>query len=125
MAFRPAGRRTRTGTAESRVVPLPSWPSGLLPQQYARPSRRRAQVWDFPWVTSIARALAGRRTATGTTEYIAVVAPPSVWLELSPQQKTLPPASTTQLENGPALTSAMRLPAGRRTATGTGESVLC
>ena len=38
--------KTATGTRLPVVVPLPSWPSPLVPQQYAAPPVVRPQMWN-------------------------------------------------------------------------------
>ena len=45
---------TGTGTSESSLVPLPSCPCSLLPQQAISPVCCRAQVWLLPAATAIA-----------------------------------------------------------------------
>jgi hypothetical protein len=49
---------TCTGTVLDTVVPSPSWPWWLYPQQSTSPSVSRAQVWSPPadtWATSWVR----------------------------------------------------------------------
>src|SRR5437867_566741 len=49
---------TATGVDESTVVPSPSWPETLLPQQRTAPSCKRAQEWKAPMSTAVALSAA-------------------------------------------------------------------
>ena len=78
---------TRTGTKLLRFVPLPSWPSPLLPQQETEPSWWSAQECPLPAVMAVATVMPV--TCTGT-ELLRFVPLPS-WPELlRPQQDMVP-----------------------------------
>jgi hypothetical protein len=62
------GVATRWGAAASWVDPSPSSPSVLVPQQYAVPSRVRAQSWKGPVVTKDSSP--GIDTRSGTGDFI-------------------------------------------------------
>jgi hypothetical protein len=78
---------TSTGVDRFVVVPSPSWPNPLSPQQYAAPLATRPQVW-VPF-TLIAANVTIPETATGVDLFV-VVPSPSWPNELSPQQYTAP-----------------------------------
>src|ERR1035437_2623824 len=72
-----------TGVELSVVVPLPSWPWPLDPQQLTEPSARRAQVWPEPAEIAVAAAFAsaGLALAAGvTTAGATAVAPLAITL---------------------------------------------
>jgi hypothetical protein len=95
------GPATLTGTAVFIVVPLPSWPELLSPQQYAVSPVVTPQLWLVPALT-VAK-MKPPKTATGTALFIVVPLPS--WPELlSPQQYAVPPVVTPQLWLPPALT---------------------
>ena len=63
-------RLTCTGNGVSLVVPLPSWPQSLLPQQDIVPSSWSEQECWLPAVMAVASVMSG--TATGA-EYLSVM----------------------------------------------------
>src|SRR5207249_1684907 len=76
---------TRTGVNRSVVVPSPSWPSTLRPQQKAVPAAVTPQVWTAPAVTAAQPPPARASTRTGLDRL--VVAPSPSWPKpLRPQQ---------------------------------------
>src|SRR5438128_8728246 len=79
---------TFTGTLVFVVVPSPSWPRLLLPQQYTRPPRVTPQPW-YPPVLSRPN-MSPPATATGTKLLLPVEPPPSCPYSLSPQQYAAP-----------------------------------
>ena len=81
------GKSTSTGLAEVVVVPLPSWPESLAPQQNTRPSFKRAQLCCAPAVISTAPA--SPETAAGRARS-TVLPSPSCPASLAPQQATVP-----------------------------------
>src|ERR1035437_8557912 len=90
---------TATGVELSVVVPLPSSPGPLDPQQRTELSVRRAQVWRKP--AEIVVAVVMPLTATGV-ELFVVVPSPSWPQLLSPQQRTEPPVRRAQVLLPPA-----------------------
>lgn len=89
-----------TGTLLEDVVPSPSWPRALYPQQYAAPSEVAAQVWDSPASSRVALA----RPSTVTGIVWMVLAPlPSCPCMLLPQHFTFPPTVSAQVWALPAL----------------------
>ena len=74
MAVASVMRLTCTGNGVSLVVPFPSCPLLLLPQQDIAPPSRSAQVWMLPAVMAVASEM----SATGTgAEYLSAVSLPS------------------------------------------------
>src|SRR6185369_10930724 len=97
----PAIPDTARGVLLSSVVPSPSWPKLLLPQQRAVPSARIAQVWSNPVRSltvpvSIATALSRPLTATGVRRSVVVPSPSSPW-PFEPQQRALPSERTAHV----------------------------
>src|SRR5205814_1156441 len=91
------------GTERSSVVPSPSWPKLLFPQQSATPSERRAQVWAAP--AASASTSARIFTATGVSDVDAEPSPS--WPELLlPQQTAVPSPRRAQVWLAPAAISA-------------------
>ena len=82
---------TFAGTELSSVLPLPSCPSLLLPQQLTAPVFNNAHVWKSPAVieTAVADPSVNAATATGA-ELSVVVLLPSCPLKFRPQQLTAP-----------------------------------
>src|SRR2546425_446730 len=85
---------TRTGVNRPVVVPSPSWPLPLAPQQYAAPAAVTPQVWAAPAVTAAKLTPAGACTSTGLDRSV-VVPSPSWPLPLPPQQYGAVPAAVT------------------------------
>src|SRR3989454_4872005 len=56
---------TRIGINRSVVVPSPSSPLPLAPQQYPTPAAVTPQVWAVPAVTALKLTPAGASTSTG------------------------------------------------------------
>src|SRR5450432_2448960 len=111
---------TVTGRFESVVVPLPSWPERLLPQQRTVPDERRTQVVCAPAVmptTALAFA-----TVTGSDELVLFPLP-SWPRKLKPQHWTPPVESTAQVWE-PPVAIATTVPAKPTTETGTSELVV-
>jgi len=73
---------TATGIELLAVVPLPSWPHLLNPQQYATPLVVRPQL---PWPALTVPKLNPPETGTGVLEFV-VVPLPSWPYALLPQQ---------------------------------------
>jgi hypothetical protein len=73
VATTPPGKATATGVGLSVVVPLPSWPKLLRPQEKTVPAEVRATVWTLPAATEITPALSGA-TAPDATVLPVVVA---------------------------------------------------
>src|SRR5882672_7994439 len=83
---------TGVGTHRFVLVPSPSWPGRLSPQQYVVASVATAQVWTLPVV--MLRNVRPPATASGETAYARVVsATPSMPHKLSPQQYAAPPVA--------------------------------
>ena len=82
---------------------LPSCPSLLRPQQDTSPVERRAQVCQWPAVTSTASS--SPTTLTGSGSEFAVAPLPSSPLVSSPQHETSPVAWTAQVCSQPAPTA--------------------
>jgi hypothetical protein len=57
---------TATGIVVVRLVPLPSAPDELSPQQYATPAAVKAQLWRFPALSFV--KVSSPETGTGTLE---------------------------------------------------------
>jgi hypothetical protein len=74
---------TAVGVALLVVVPLPSWPYVLSPQQYATPPVVSAQALESP--TLIRLKLSPPATRVGVARASVVPSPSCPWL-LSPQQ---------------------------------------
>src|SRR5690242_14397861 len=70
-------RWTITGTSELVVVPLPSSPSPLYPQQSTRPVDSRAQELPLLAWLATAVALVIPSTPAGTSEFVVVLLPSS------------------------------------------------
>ena len=96
---------TGTGRLDPICVPLPSWPSLLLPQQKAAPALVTAQVCDCPAAmraTSVSGAPpAESSTCTGAADCVYVPLP-SCPFELSPQHQTVPSVVKAQVDSDPA-----------------------
>jgi hypothetical protein len=99
MAVTPVRPVTATGVDELVVVPLPSSPWALYPQQSTVPFESSAQAEYSP--AEMAVTLVGPRTATGVDELIVVPLPSSPY-SLSPQQSTVPFESSPQVKAPPA-----------------------
>ena len=69
---------TATGVGLLVVLPLPSWPSKLLPQHCTPPPLVRAQVWEFAALIA-STPLASPLTATGVG--LSLVLPLPSWPE--------------------------------------------
>jgi hypothetical protein len=93
---------TGTGAVELVVVPLPSSPLVLSPQQRTMPSASLAQVWSHSALTAVALVMSV--TGTGTYENL-VVPSPSCPSPLFPQQRMVPPRSRAQEWLAPAVTA--------------------
>src|SRR3989442_10364226 len=83
----PGGACTSTGLDWFVVVPSPSWPLPLAPQQYAAALSPVAspQVCKSPPVTAAKLTPAGACTSTGLDRFV-IVPSPSWPLPLAPQQ---------------------------------------
>src|SRR6266566_10011771 len=80
---------TATGLVRFVVVPSPSWPLSLSPQQYAAPAVVTPQVWKLPALT--AAKVSPPTTATGLVCFVfAQVPSPSAPPPLYPQQYAAP-----------------------------------
>src|ERR1700733_13963967 len=95
MAVTPLRPLTATGVDESVVVPFPSSPYVLSPQQSTVPPVRRAQAWTSP--PAMAVVLVRPLTGTGVPESV-VVPFPSWPFALAPQQSTVPPVRRPQVD---------------------------
>lgn len=88
------------------MVPVPSWPFALLPQQRTLPDVRSAQVWlppaeiDTMPVSAVPAALS---TVTGAFRWVAVPSPRRE-LVLRPQHRAVPLESRAHVCDVPALT---------------------
>src|SRR5439155_24148308 len=90
---------TVTSVGLAKVVPLPSWPEALSPQQRAPPSERTAQLYLRP--PAGARAFVRFVTCTGAVRRVVVPSP--IWpLTLVPQHCAVPSLRVTQLCDSPA-----------------------
>ncbi len=76
------------------MVPLPSWPNELSPQQRSVPSRKRAQVWALP--AAVCTASASPVTWVGLGRLV-VLPSPSCPEEFCPQHDRVPSLSLAQL----------------------------
>ena len=84
---------TYTGVSLWVVVPSPSWPFQLAPQQRALPLDRVAQVWELPAEMEMAVDI----PETYTDVFLSVVVPSPSWpFSLFPQQRALPLFRATQ-----------------------------
>jgi len=118
---------TATGAELEMVVPLPSRPSKLLPQQLTAPVFNNAHVWELPAVieTAVADPSVNAATATGTK--LEVVLPlPSSPLPLKPQQLTAPVFNNAHVWELLAVieTAVADTSVNAATATGTELSVV-
>src|SRR6266496_2953305 len=87
MAVTPVRLLTCTGTEESVVVPLPSWPTLFLPHAQTVPWDLSARLSSSP----AAIAVTPVRLFTFTAKVAFVVVPLPSWpLRLSPQAQTVP-----------------------------------
>ena len=102
-----------TGVLLEVVVPSPSCPRLLSPQQLTEPSRPTAQVWPTPAET--ATAAVRPTTLTGALAKSIVPSPSWPWL-LLPQQVTEPPTSRAQMWLLPDMDSPPSEPTDRATA---------
>jgi len=87
------GARTATGVVLPSLVPSPSWPSKLLPQQSVAPPLIRAQVSFPPAATAVAPLTP--ETETGVDPPVVVPLPSSP-SSLAPQHSTVPPLKRAQ-----------------------------
>ena len=102
------------------MVPLPSRPKSLLPQQLTAPVFNNAHVWASPAVieTAVTPPI-NAFTATGT-ELVTVVPLPSRPEPLFPQQLTAPVFNNAHVWAWPAvIETAGTPPVNAFTATGT------
>ena len=90
----PAKVTTRAGSSRVVVLPSPSWPAKLLPQQVTPPPARTTQEWSAPAPTAVAPETAA--TSTGRAG-VAVVASPSCPLPFHPQHFTAPAVVVAQV----------------------------
>ena len=100
MATAPVRPDTVTGVVELVVVPSPSCPKSLPPQQRAVPSASSAHVCIHPAV--MATAPVRPDTTTGVVELVAVPSP-SCPESLPPQHLAVPSASSPQVWSQPAV----------------------
>ena len=96
--FFPPG--TFFGVASALVLPLPSWPRWLSPQQYSAPPVVMAQVLDPPADTEAHVDLVP--TWTGATESMPLV-PLPIWPKLSRPPHPRVPGALLPHENSPPL----------------------
>src|SRR5258706_1494375 len=115
----PRSRDRGWGVARGRVVPSPSWPASLAPQQRTPPFARPAQVWSPPSATTVALVIQG--TEAGVLRLVLRLSP-SWPLVPAPQQRTVPSTSTAQLCARPVATPRTP-PAIPVTASGLGLGV--
>src|SRR4051812_16647396 len=116
-----------TGALCVVVVPSPSWPLSLPPQQYTVPAARSAQVWSAPAARAVAPTVppsATPRPWTWTGVLLragAGLAAPSGDGVLSPQHTAVPSASAAQVWWAPAAMAiaGVEAPPMPLTATGT------
>jgi len=81
---------TAVGAKRVEVVPSPSWPDPLLPQQYADVSCATAQAWAPPFVAVTDHHVRPPANTTGALRF-DVVPSPSCPNELTPEHKTNAP----------------------------------
>jgi hypothetical protein len=109
-----------TGVVELVVLPLPSWPFVLSPQQLTAPVVETPQEWARPaeMSTSVARPLTG----TG----LGVLAPllPSCPLEFRPQHFAVPSVIAAQVWNAPAAIVVGRGEVRPTTVTGVDDGAV-
>lgn len=86
---------TVAGCSELVVVPSPSCPNSLAPQQNADPLPCTAHVCSLPAVTAVISIKLG--TSCGTGMVIALLDTPVCQFELAPQQATRPEEVTAQV----------------------------
>src|SRR2546427_9926415 len=98
---------TRAGINRSVVVPSPSSPLPLAPQQYPTPSAVTPQVWAVPAVTALKLTPAGVSTSTGLDW--GVVVPSPSWPLPMPQQRQAGPAGGTPRAPDPPAVNAAKL----------------
>src|ERR1700686_943139 len=108
---------TMTGVRLPVVVPLPSWPSWLLPQARTWRIHVSARLWKPPPAMEVTVVPAGRLTAIGLR--LPVVVPlPSCPELLAPQARTWPGEVNARLWASPPETAVTEVPEGRLTPTG-------
>src|ERR1700693_5979834 len=113
----PAGRLTATGVVLPVVVPLPSWPELLSPQDKTWPVEVNARLCASPPEMAVTVVPEGRLTPTGVSA-LPVVPSPS-WPELlKPHAKTWPVDVRVRLWLAPAAMAVTVVPAARLTETG-------
>ena len=92
---------TSTGVRLPAVVPLPSWPERLRPQQLTPPAIVSAQVCqELALIATIVFPALVKSTSTGT-RLLVVVPLPSWPASLAPQHFTPPDRSGRRCERGP------------------------
>src|SRR5206468_12447297 len=115
---------TVVGVEEFAVLPLPSRPSPLRPQQRALPSCRRAHMWKIPASMATAVVIPLTVTGVGSMRVVggAMGAPSPSWpYVLSPQHRIVPSWSRAQVYQPPAeRATAVVMPL---TVTGVGLKV--
>ena len=104
MAERPEGSPTVTGVVLESVVPSPSWPYVLSPQQRTEPSSSAAQVWCSPEDSATASSWEGM-SARIASQLSLTESLPSWPYALLPQQPTEPLCRIAQVCSPPDETS--------------------
>jgi hypothetical protein len=97
---------TCTGPMTGFLLPMPSWPSWLLPQASTVPFDRSASICPQPadsWVIPLPAATMLTGRVTGELEGVLASCPAL----LSPQPQTEPSVPRTAPVHRPAVTSAM------------------
>src|ERR1700716_3115157 len=109
---------TATGVEPSVVVPLPSWPLSLAPQQWRFPAVCRGQLWSPPAAISITVLMAAPATGVG----LSVFVPSPSWpCAFAPQHRTVPARRAQEWEAPASIAVAVVIP---DTATGVELSVV-
>ena len=90
VAVCPSGRAMVVGVLELVLLPLPSWPSSLFPQQVTAPTFVSAQVWAFPAETDTAETSVLKETAVDGEFCESLFPLPCCPSALFPQQVTFP-----------------------------------
>jgi hypothetical protein len=116
IADTPVSPSAPTGSGESSIVPLPSWPPVFSPQQRTRPLASNAQLWARPETSAVAPEIP--ETVTGRGD--ETIEPSPSWpAPLLPQQRT-EPATRAQLNASPADSPVAAPP---RSTTSIGDSM--
>ncbi len=111
-----AGISAGAGLPVEAVLPVPSWPSALLPQHQTLPSAPTAHAWSAPASRDMGRKSSGSPvTSPAVWALLPVVVRPSWPLSLSPQQYMSLAGDTAHPNESPMASMAESPTAGRST----------